>query len=681
MNLGNLRSAFHGFVVTMEERPWGPVHVFGILAAVIVTRNILEIGVAQNPVFSGLAAFVHYPLAYLGPFLSLTLVLAFWGRVAPARVARLMALAWLLTLTPPLTDLLLDRHSETPTIGYLEIDPTLIPWVFARFFDPGTTLEGTTAGIRVEAFAAVVLGALYAGMRSGSWLRAIACSLSVYVVSLFWFLLPNLAWLVLRLFVPGASRGDFYEGESLLPRLVREDAFDATGVLWLTPIVLGLFLAWRALERSTDGTTSWCDPPAHRPDADSLAGIELFLAVVLFSGFAAALSLRYHAALSIVVAPFDLMAPLGALLALFAFCASARAIGRGGPVFLSLGYALAGTAIVFALGTPAALGIVGAALPLLAPAPKRPSGLFATLRSLGVVSAGTLSAFSAGTALVYGREVLARVPPQFYVGWLAAALALGVAVALRGRLSASLALALAPLVMPFALGATALYAVALPFALLIGLAAYFVDARQREQKGGGSGLRVSGGLAAIAVALVLHAVLLNEETRAPLDQRAHCVARLERLRGEKAQREGALDLARSAYKSALRCDERDLGSLRGLGQVALANERWSVAERRFTSALEVAQTPDLYSERALARFSQGRHEEAFEDLERGLALEPKNPTLLFNRASLLAEAGRKDEAIAAWETYLDKVGSLLENPDAAEARRRLRRLKRGLPQT
>ena len=86
MNLRSTWVRFNDLVVTMEERPWGPVHVFGILAAVIVIRNILEIGVAQNPVFPGLAAFTHYPLAYLGPFLSLSLVLAFWGRVAPARV-------------------------------------------------------------------------------------------------------------------------------------------------------------------------------------------------------------------------------------------------------------------------------------------------------------------------------------------------------------------------------------------------------------------------------------------------------------------------------------------------------------------------------------------------------------------------------------------------------------------
>jgi tetratricopeptide (TPR) repeat protein len=72
-----------------------------------------------------------------------------------------------------------------------------------------------------------------------------------------------------------------------------------------------------------------------------------------------------------------------------------------------------------------------------------------------------------------------------------------------------------------------------------------------------------------------------------------------------------------------------------------------------------------------------RREEAFADFERGLAIDSRHPVLLFNRALLLAEAGRKGEAIEAWEAYLDKAGSMIEQAqDAAEARKRLRQLKR-----
>ena len=57
----------------------------------------------------------------------MTLVLALLARVAPSRVARLMVLAWLLTLIPPLADLVLHHKSEAPTIGYMVAEPVDLP--------------------------------------------------------------------------------------------------------------------------------------------------------------------------------------------------------------------------------------------------------------------------------------------------------------------------------------------------------------------------------------------------------------------------------------------------------------------------------------------------------------------------------------------------------------------------
>ena len=52
-----------------------------------------------------------------------SLTLAVFARRAPARVARLMNVAWILTALPPLADLLLHRAAEKPAIGYLLADP------------------------------------------------------------------------------------------------------------------------------------------------------------------------------------------------------------------------------------------------------------------------------------------------------------------------------------------------------------------------------------------------------------------------------------------------------------------------------------------------------------------------------------------------------------------------------
>ena len=105
-------AAFRAFVERMEELPIGPGALAATLAGIIALRNVLEIVVAKNPVFHGISAFVHYPMAYVAPFFALTLVLALWAGVASARVARLMLMAWLLTLVPPVADLVLHRTHD-----------------------------------------------------------------------------------------------------------------------------------------------------------------------------------------------------------------------------------------------------------------------------------------------------------------------------------------------------------------------------------------------------------------------------------------------------------------------------------------------------------------------------------------------------------------------------------------
>ncbi|RMF75206.1 MAG: hypothetical protein D6738_04325, partial [Acidobacteria bacterium] len=390
----------------VEDAPLGPGRALAVLAAVIALRNVLELVVATNPAFGGLAAFVHYPLAYAGPFVSLTLVLAAWGGRPPARLARLMLAAWLLTLAPPLADVLLGLHHETPTIGYLQADPVDLPRVFARFFDPTASFGGTTAGIRLETLAAVVLAATYVLVRRRGVARAAGAAASVYVVSLGWFTLPLLVVVALRAFFPGAGLDDLIRGEGLLVRPDPEAAPDAAATLWLVVVLLGIGALWSRLERRHAAADRWLGPrgAAARP------GLALLAAAALVSGLATTIALRFPEDAVITRAPFDLLGTLGALVTLGALLAAAEAAARGESV-RAAGLALAGFAGCAALGAAAALGLaVAAAAPLPALLlPWRRAWPRAVAAGLGT----GLSAFGAawaGAALVAGEETFARLP-------------------------------------------------------------------------------------------------------------------------------------------------------------------------------------------------------------------------------------------------------------------------------
>src|SRR5262245_38958605 len=92
-------------VDTVESTPLTLAASVGTLAGVVALRHLLEIATGRYPIYTPVQFFVHYPLAYIAPFLALSLLLAFFAGERPERTARLMLLAWLLTLLPPLWDI------------------------------------------------------------------------------------------------------------------------------------------------------------------------------------------------------------------------------------------------------------------------------------------------------------------------------------------------------------------------------------------------------------------------------------------------------------------------------------------------------------------------------------------------------------------------------------------------
>jgi tetratricopeptide (TPR) repeat protein len=82
------------------------------------------------------------------------------------------------------------------------------------------------------------------------------------------------------------------------------------------------------------------------------------------------------------------------------------------------------------------------------------------------------------------------------------------------------------------------------------------------------------------------------------------------------------------------------------------------AERQFAkaTALDPA-AAEIWANRGNNQIALGRPDSALEFLTRALALEPNFPEALYNRARLLADAGRAEEALAAYDKCLARIDS------------------------
>lgn len=639
----NLWTRFREWVIACEQLPWSIGSIALAFGAVVMLRTTLELMVADNPVFQATAAFVHYPLAYVAPYLALTLTLASWSRVAPTRVARLMLGAWVLTLIPPLADALLHRSHEVPTIGYLAVDPAELGWVWAHFFDPRTTLTGTTAGIRIETLAAVLLGFVYVLLRCGSAVRATFAALSVYCVSLACFTLPLTIAQLVRPWWPGLTQDEVLRAVGTVWRGAVASSPDAFAILWLVPVIALLLLLWRRLEPAQSLTAS--APDTTRPrGAGTLASAPIAGILV---GHLAAGALYLPETGATINAPFDRFALLGALLCCWFGATAFTATGA------RRGLACAGAgALAIALDRAFALP-ASAALLALAPIGV---GMVPTRWLVPVLSgSGAASGFAAavaGFALTVGPEGPARVPLSVPLGAAAGgSLLLLLSHADPARwpprgVIVAVGLTLAGLIW----GGPRALAVALPAALLVVLSGAIAD---RSLLGG----RTSGwtiALGTVALPLVASFGLAAPDRRAPLRQEVACVARLERIRGEESMRQRAWGDAAASFHQALACDSNDVGSLRQLGIIARqVDQRFDRALEFFERAVAAApQSAQELTNLAALYLDLDRAADALAAAERGLVSAPRDPALRFTRARALVALGRSDDAVVALREYL-----------------------------
>lgn len=666
---------FRGLVERMEEIPVGPLQLAAALAAIIAVRNLLELIVARNPVFEPLAAFVHYPLAYVAPFVALTLVLALWAGVAAPRVARLMLFAWLLTLLPPLADLVLHRSHDAPTIGYLHVDPNDLGWTWAHFFDPSVSLVGTTPGIRIEILAAVLLAALYVALRSGSWWRALLGAVTTYLVSLFFLSLMVLVHALFRLGNPALTRTEFLWGNSLLNRPGSASAPDSSALMWLGFTLAGLGVVWWLAE-ARDLAPRWVRGHGGPSDAP---GLVFLLLSALAAGVVAAFWLHLPMGQSLIVAPYDFLALPGSLLAL-GLVASPLLRPSADP-FVRLAPLALGLSMIAGLGPNVAVPVAAAVLPLpLLYASWLPGPARRALQ-LAVPAVSTLAAVAAGYALVVGREALGRVPVDLLLLGLVAGAGYGLlrTVPRAAWWARPLVLAIAFGIGSALVGGTTLALVGAVLGGAVGALAGWAE-RGPDPEEGTPGLW-TGVLAGIVLVVLARAAVSVPALLDPLKEEARCVARLHVIRAQEFEEKKEWLNAKPQYFEALKCDENDLAALRGLALGLLANEEGKT--ERAIELLEKAaalapDSPSDLSNLASAYIRTGRPAEALPLLEKAVRSDPRDPNILFNHARALEDLGRREEAIAAWESFLARAESLPESaPDLRIARQQLRALRDG----
>ena len=709
----------------IEGQAWGPLATLALLAAVVAPRTLLEVAVPRNPVFAGLAAFVHYPLAYAAPFLALSLTLAVFARRAPARVARLMNVAWILTALPPLADLLLHRAAEKPAIGYLLADPSELGRIALRFFDPRVPLVGTTPGIRIEALAAVLLGALYVFLRTRRPLRAVGCAVAVYFVSFFFFALPTLVAGAFRVLNPRLALDDVLRGEGVFFRTVGDETPDCASILWLLPLLALLFAFWKRAERNAAPADRWFgerraihDAPAQaaangdaadataRPEQLSAAangdaswgtarpvapqaaangdaswgtaGPEALqaaaptLIAALWAGVAAARALHMPAG-PLVWAPFDALAFLGATLAILFVVAAARRAARGSAAaetaFLAAGALLA----ALALGRAPSLGLAVTAAALVPfacrviPAARR--GLAAAI----LFPIAACGAFVAGYALVVGPEAAARLPLAAAGFALAAGLAAGAFAAVEAPRPAWLPIAAWSAA--FTLGALLsgtpiLIVAALPAGAVAGVVLLGAQSGLGPRRG-----RLVGALAlGLCLFGLTRAATIVEPRAAELRRAAQFVPRLDVLRGQALEGKNDWKSALAAYQRALETDPTYVPALRarGLGRLRFDKDvAKALPDLERAVALAPDSAPDL-ANLGGAYLHAERAAEALPLLDRAARLAPERPQTLFNRAQALEALGRRGEAADGWRAYIDAAAAIpAEASDVAEARARL----------
>lgn len=181
--------------------PASPWQLAALFAFTVILRNLME-ALQLGIVFTSPSFFLHFPVAYVFPLLTLVFFMRIFSGYNTGKLLKIMVLAWTLTLLPPLIDSLTGTSSD---IGYFPLERSNASWFLLNFFNPSVILTGTTTGIRIEA----ALGCILAGIFTWAVaprrriLRGLLNTVVFAPVFLSFFTWPYLVALLLQPLFPG----------------------------------------------------------------------------------------------------------------------------------------------------------------------------------------------------------------------------------------------------------------------------------------------------------------------------------------------------------------------------------------------------------------------------------------------------------------------------------------------
>jgi tetratricopeptide (TPR) repeat protein len=127
-----------------------------------------------------------------------------------------------------------------------------------------------------------------------------------------------------------------------------------------------------------------------------------------------------------------------------------------------------------------------------------------------------------------------------------------------------------------------------------------------------------------------------------------------------AHERGSLVEAESGYDELLAFDPDHAEALHMLGVLRFQDEKLLDAEALLRRSINQGPSPLALANHAAVLANLGRREEALEDLDKALSLNPAHPRSLLQRAQILAELGRGVEALAAFDRLLAQTPTFVD---------------------
>lgn len=659
-----------------------------LLGAIVVLRHFLEQASTQSKTLYFLSYFIHYPLAYIAPLLALSVVLSVLAREHVERVTRLMLFAWLLTLLPPLVDIVVHRGTEAPElIGYLIPHGSSLGAAFLNLLNPAyKSFQGTTTGIRVEAGLGCILGAFYVFLKTRNAARTALAFVAVYVTMFFFFALPSISLTIVRLF--GAEVENVYlflfAKASVHRAFVNATPFavsDLSNALIDLIVIAPLLAVWYRLY----------DANRFRALIGRIDPVQtgLHLAATLGGAAIGARLLFGSTGLFSVTHPFDVIALIGiAAASIFTaltagglraihertdgtaeetaelrtqtvFCFSFACLFAVSVSYVSLTYVLAALAAWYLYyARPFRLE----RFPLLSGFTAGAAILFTFSLGFSAYAGASASLWMPGsiTALCLFIPTLAFLARDVWSPttdrWSLASMLPGD----RDRTAAGAAVFVASL-LPGAF--LAMPSLLVPGAV-VGVGAFFLIARGRRE-------RVPVGLAGLAAVLVLAGCLMGA-CGAPILREQLALRGFEEVgrksgmfslsqdagdgmqQGLSLFESGDYEEAAEAFRTALEKDPENVDAYLSIGSAYLRLERLSEAARSFRKAIDLApdnprghlglgQTYQLY----------GDFESAFGELTKALEIDKDDPEVVYALAVFFQKTGDTEQEAAALERMLE----------------------------